>query len=309
MRLYLYKNKKKMVYTLGESLLDIIFENQQNAVAKAGGGMLNTSVSLARSGVGVSLISELGDDKTAEIILQFLAENKVDAKFIKKYYHQKSTVALAFLNEQKVASFSIYKSYPQKRRLIYPENLSDKDMFVFGSLYSLFPEIRSEVKMILTSAKKAGSLICYDPNIRSHDLSDPEIRNALVENIAFADIVKASDEDMRTIFGELNPQEHFEEIQKINPNAVFVITLGAEGVVGFIKDCTVELPAKEVEVVSTIGAGDAFNAGIVYFLEKAGFADIRNSILKEENFREMLHSGLNFSAEVCTTLENYVGIR
>lgn len=298
-----------MVYTLGESLLDIIFENQQNAVAKAGGGMLNTSVSLARSGVGVSLISELGDDKTAEIILQFLAENKVESKFIKKYYQQKSTVALAFLNEQKVASFSIYKSYPQKRRLVYPDKLSDKDMFVFGSLYSLFPEIRIEIKMILSAAKKVGALICYDPNIRSHNLDDSEIRNSLVENIAFSDLVKASDEDMRTIFGELSHEEYYEEISKINPKAVFVLTLGAEGVVGFNQACKIELPAEEVEVVSTIGAGDAFNAGMIYYLSKTEFSDVRKSILEEQNFREMLLSGLKFSAEVCSTLENYVGTR
>lgn len=309
MRLYLYGNKKKMVYTLGESLLDIIFENKENAVAKAGGGMLNTSVSLARSGIRVSLISELGDDKTAEIILEFLAENNVEVKFIKKYYHQKSTVALAFLDEQKVASFSIYKSYPQLRRLIYPENLSEKDMFIFGSLYSLFPEIRSEVKMILTSAKKADALICYDPNIRSHNLNDPEIRNALVENIAFSNIVKASDEDMRTIFGELTPQKYFEEIKKINPNAVFVLTLGAEGVIGFTNSSEIKMPAEKVKVVSTIGAGDAFNAGMVYYLNKAGFKDVREAILEEGNLREMLRSGLKFSAEVCSTLENYVGIR
>jgi fructokinase len=163
--------------------------------------------------------------------------------------------------------------------------------------------------MILTTAKKAGALICYDPNIRSHDLSKPEIKNALIENIAFADIVKASDEDMKTIFGALSPTEHFQEIKKINPNAVFVLTLGAEGVVGFTKDCTIELPAKEVNVVSTIGAGDAFNAGMVFFLEKSGFTDVRNSVLEEDNFREMLHSGLNYSAEVCSTLENYVGSR
>ena len=298
-----------MVFTLGESLLDIIFNDSQNAVAKAGGGMLNTSVSLARSGIEVSLISELGDDRTAEIILEFLAENNVETKFIKKYYHQKSTVALAFLNKQKVASFSIYKSYPKYRRLVFPENFSDTDMLVFGSLYSLFPEIRNEVKMMLSAAKKAATLVCYDPNIRSHDLSDPDIRNALVENIAFADIVKASDEDMKTIFGELSPQEQFQEIKKINPNALFVLTLGAEGVIGFSKDCTIKLPAREVKVVSTIGAGDAFNAGMVYFLEKSKITDVRKSLLQKGNLNKMLLSGLDFSAEVCSTLENYVGRR
>ncbi len=49
-----------MIYTLGESLLDIIFTDEQNIIANAGGGMLNTSISLSRAGIDVSLISELG---------------------------------------------------------------------------------------------------------------------------------------------------------------------------------------------------------------------------------------------------------
>jgi fructokinase len=58
-----------MIYTLGESLLDIIFSSEDEIIARPGGSMLNTSVSLARCGKAVHLISELGDDKTAGIIL------------------------------------------------------------------------------------------------------------------------------------------------------------------------------------------------------------------------------------------------
>ena len=75
-----------MVFTLGESLLDIIFSENSQITAKAGGSMLNTAVSLGRSGVNVSMVSETGDDETARIILSFLEANKVQTQFIKKYY-------------------------------------------------------------------------------------------------------------------------------------------------------------------------------------------------------------------------------
>lgn len=295
-----------MIYTLGESLLDIIFESSQNAVAKPGGGMLNASVSLARSGVEVSLISELGDDTTAQIVLEFLAANAIGIEFIKKYYHQKSSVALAFLNESKVASFSIYKSYPENRHLILPENLAKEDVLVFGSLYSLDPQIRTQVLQVLIAAKKAEALICYDPNIRSHDLTDPVVRNALIENIAFADIVKASDQDMATIFGDMSFEEYFAEIQKINPGALFILTLGTEGVIGYCSDYKIKLPVKEVNVVSTIGAGDSFNAGMVYYLEKNRLRKHEIGELEKAVFKNILESGQSFSAEVCTTMENYI---
>ena len=61
-----------MVYTLGESLLDIILNTIDNVIASPGGAMLNTAVSLGRLDVPVSLITELGDDSTSAQIMSFL---------------------------------------------------------------------------------------------------------------------------------------------------------------------------------------------------------------------------------------------
>lgn len=290
-----------MVYTLGESLLDIIFDGPKNIVAKSGGGMLNTSVSLGRSGIEVSLISELGDDETAKFILGFLKENHVHINHIKKYYHQNTSVALAYLDEQKVPSFSIYKSYPENRRLISPNAFNEGDILIYGSLYSIDPIIRNEVLEIISHAKNEGALLCYDPNIRRHNLDKPELRKALNENFAFADVIKGSDEDFRNIFGENQVDYYREEIRKINPDALFVLTLGKQGVIGYYADQKNILPADQVKVISTIGAGDAFNAGMAYYLVKYG-----NDKTKDDFLINLLQSGLKFSAEVCSTMDNYV---
>lgn len=296
-----------MIYTLGESLMDIIFTDSNQITAKAGGGMLNTAISLSRSGVQVSLISELGDDRTASFIIDFLKKNKVNIQNIKKYYHQKTSVAIAHLNEFKVPSFSIYKSYPKNRRLIQPKNFNTGDILLFGSLYSLDPVIRNEVVEIIVKAKKEGALIIYDPNIRSHNLDRPELRAALNQNFSFADIIKGSEEDFMNIFGKGTADNYFKEVQKLNQDAYFIFTMGENGVTGYKGEEKIDLPAKEIEVVSTIGAGDAFNAGMAYFLVKN--EDDKNIVDNKSSaplLEGLLRSGLNFSAKVCSTLDNYV---
>jgi fructokinase len=291
-----------MVYTLGESLLDIIFTSPGDIAARPGGGMLNTAVSLGRCGTEVSLISELGDDETARIIIDFLQENSVDSKHIKKYYHQNTSVAIAFLNEKKVPSFSIHKSYPDQRRLICPQEFSDGDILFFGSLYSLDKKIRSQVLNILVRAKQGGAMICYDPNIRRHNLNDPAIKQALIENISMSDLIKASEEDLQNIFGEWPDDAYLGKIRELNPEAVFFLTRGEKGAIGFKNDVVIDLPARKIEVLSTIGAGDAFNAGIVYALNRLPQKDR----LAKNTLEEIMKSGIEFSAEVCGTMDNYV---
>ena len=64
--------------------------------------------------------------------------------------------------------------------------------------------------------------------------------------------------------------------------------------------------AKKIEVVSTVGAGDNFNAGVVYGLLVAGvtFEDLKNGI-SEDKWDIVVKSAIDFSSLVCTTLDNY----
>lgn len=295
-----------MVYTLGESLLDIIFSENGKIAAKAGGSMLNTAVSLGRSGIEVSMVSETGDDETARIILNFLEENKVQTKFIKKYYYQTTSVALAFLDKEKKPTYSIHKSYPNSRLLPSPSYIDDGDLMAFGSLYSIEPAIRHDLVHIISRAKKNGAILIFDPNIRSHKIDKGPLRDALLENIAFANIVKASDEDLLNIFGKLSFEGYFSEIKAINPGAIFVITLGKNGVVAYFKETSISLPANKVELVSTIGAGDAFTAGMIYFLKMNKISGKLLPEISKNTLEKMLESGNRYAAEVCGSMENYV---
>jgi len=296
-----------MIYTLGESLLDIIIENPDKVITRAGGSMLNVAVSLARAKVDVSLISELGDDQTSAFIVDFLKENKVNTRYIKKYYHNNTSLALAFLDANKKPTYTFYKSYTKNRNLLCPANFGEGDILLFGSLYSLDTSIRNQLKEVLIAAKRGGAFICYDPNIRNrHHLNNEETKNALNENIALADLIKGSDEDFENVFGKYSFEDYFKEVRKLNQNAPLIITRGAVGVIAFSGDNKLELPAIPVEVVSTIGAGDAFNAGIAFAMNKDNFHRDKEKGFSKNQMEVLLKSGLSFSAEVCASVDNYI---
>ena len=98
-----------MVFCLGESLLDIIISSPDDVVVRPGGAMLNAAISIGRCNIKVTLISELGDDDSADMILTYLQKNNVEASFIKCYKNSKTSLALAFLDENKKPKYSFIK--------------------------------------------------------------------------------------------------------------------------------------------------------------------------------------------------------
>ncbi len=296
-----------MIYTLGESLMDIIFESDGKITAKAGGSMLNLSVSLGRAGKPVSLLSELGDDKVSEQVLGFLETNNVETRSIRKYKNQPASVALAFLDENKKPTYSIHKSYPAKRLLQLPMQLSKEDILIFGSFYSLDSEIRGQLKAFTEFAKSQAVLLVYDPNIRqAHHFDTETTLVSLRENLAIADIIKGSDEDFENIFGMFEESFVLDEIRKLNKEATIVFTRGENGSKSFTKNSKVEAKAETIELVSTIGAGDSFTAGMVFYLSSLPEEKRNPKHLSEEELQKMLRTASRFSADVCQSLDNYV---
>jgi len=296
-----------MIYTLGESLMDLIFKSDSDIIAKAGGSMLNLSVSIGRCGIDISLISELGDDIVGDKIVNFLRENKVDERYINRYYHNKSPLALAVLDENSVPTYSFYKPYPEKRVLKTPASINKDDILVFGSFYSLEKPIHKYIKKLTDEAKSSNAIIIYDPNIRMAHKIDSEItRKYLHENLAVADIIKGSNEDFCNIFGNGDDYFFVNELRKINPEALIFITKGSEGAVVFNKEHNYSINADTVNLKSTIGAGDNFTSGIVYSLTKQNITRNDLTQLSSKSLFKILENGKNFSSNVCTSYENYI---
>jgi fructokinase len=295
----------RKIYGIGETLLDIIFKNDQPQAAKPGGAMLNSTVSLGRIGMPVSLISEYAGDDIGRMIDRFLHENGVGTDHVDHYSDGKTALAIALLNEKNDASYTFYKNYPPERlRMKFPDIRKD-DVILCGSIYAITPELRNKFTEFVSSSKAKGALVIYDPNFRMAHASElDQLRPVIIENMQMAYLIRGSDEDFRNIFGAGDPDEAWKVISKYCNCMVY--TANAEGVYVRTTGFSGRFPVKPIKPVSTIGAGDNFNAGMIAAIYKNNLRAEDLPALEEEMWSKVVGTGVDFASDVCMSYENYI---
>lgn len=298
----------RKVIGIGETVFDIIFKDNQPIGAYPGGSAFNAMISLGRSGIPCTFISEAGNDRVGQNVISFLKENGVNTDYVSVFPDSKSPISLAFLNENNDAEYLFYKDHPNdKLEFAYPDIRRD-DIVVFGSFYAVNPVIRPQVVALLDDARNKGAVIYYDVNFRpSHRHEVMKITPNLLENLEYADIVRGSHEDFGVLYKMTDPDRIYNaEISFYCKR--FICTQGSNAVElraeGGMKR---SYPVAQSQTVSTIGAGDNFNAGFIYGL-------IRNGITREqierglspEQWDGLLSCAMEFSADCCKSLFNYV---
>lgn len=300
----------RKVIGIGETVLDIIFRDEKPISALPGGSTFNAIISLGRSGVKASMISETGNDRIGQNIIKFMESNGIDASYVNVYPESKSPLSLAFLNDHNDADYIFYKDHPHDRiDYVYPEVNAD-DIVLFGSFFALNPVIRPQVYAFLDYARQRGAILYYDVNFRaSHKNEVMKVTPNLLDNLEMADIVRGSSEDFEILFRQHDADTVYRS-QIAFYTKKFIYTRSADpvevrGDSGFSK----QYPVLPTETVSTIGAGDNFNAGFIYGLIKNGIT--RQHIdqgLTESQWDALVSSALDFSAECCRDIYNYVSM-
>jgi fructokinase len=297
----------KKIFAIGESLVDIIFSNGEPRAARAGGSMLNSAVSLGRIGLPVSLITEYGDDDPGYLIDSFLRENGVGTDLVYKFKNGKTALALAFLDEKNDAHYTFYKDYPQNRLDIVIPEPGEDDILLYGSFYSITKEIRKNLTRLTENAKRKGALRIYDPNFRASHLHEIEdLRPLIIENFRNASVVRASDEDFRNIFSAENACQAWDIVSEYCNCLIY--TANASGVTVQSHGFTATFPVKKISPVSTIGAGDNFNAGLIasFFLDNIHAADIPQ--LGRKEWKNIITTAVAFASNVCLSYDNYIDL-
>lgn len=295
----------RKVYGFGETVLDIIFKDGMPAAARPGGSVLNSFVSLGRLGWDPCFISEYGMDDVGGLIEDFLKDNGVRTDFVNRYSEGQSALALAFLDSENNANYSFYKNFPVKRLQELPSSIQKDDIILFGSIYASSAAVRESVMRFLNMGREAGGLIVYDPNFRKAHLSElEELRPRIIENLAFADIVRGSDEDFKLVFGMDDPLEIADRF--LGDSCILIFTRNREGVQVYSGKNQVDVPSDKITPLSTIGAGDNFNAGIVHFLLSRNILREHIGELSEHDLEEMAITGIRFASNVCLSYDNYI---
>lgn len=295
----------RQIYGIGETVFDIIFKNGQPQAAKPGGAMLNSLVSLGRIGLPASFISEYGNDDVGSLIDSFLNENGVSTEFVHHFTDGKTGLALAFLNERNDASYTFYKNYPQNRLDIGLPEIKEDDIIICGSIYSITTEIREKFRAFTSSAKNNKAILIYDPNFRPTHSSDLDMLVPLIiQNMQSAAIIRGSDEDFRNIFGSGNADEAWNVVREYCNCLVY--TANAEGVYVRTVNYSGRFPVRKINPVSTIGAGDNFNAGMMAALYRHNIRHAHLSVMQDREWSKIISMGVDFASEVCMSYDNYV---
>jgi len=298
----------RKVIGIGETILDIIFQNGHPTAAVPGGSVFNGIVSLGRMGVNVNFISETGNDRVGKTILQFMQENHIPTEHVNVFPDGKSPVSLAFLDDKSNAEYLFYKDYPKQRLdVIFPQ-LSEDDIVIFGSFYALNPVLREKIVELLEQAREKHAIVYYDPNFRAtHKDQAMKLSPTIIENLEFADIVRGSSEDFLYMYG-------MQEVDKIYTDKIkfycprFIYTAGNQNISLRTNTFKKEYLVEPLETVSTIGAGDNFNAGLIFGLLKYNIRYRDLDSLTEENWDKIIKCGKDFASEVCKSFNNSVSV-
>ncbi len=293
------------IYAVGETILDIIFKGAEPQTARPGGSSFNAAITLGRLGAPITLISEMGKDRVGDLIQGFLEENGVNTEYMGRFMKGQSAIALAFLNAQSDAEYQFYKDYPHQRLAVdFPDFKAD-DLLMFGSFYALNPGIRPRVKALLDKASRAGATLVYDPNFRStHHPQRSSLISDIEENMKYATLVRASDEDLVNIFEAGSPDDAWEQVGRHCDALVY--TASSEGVHLRTPSLSMHMEVEPIDPVSTIGAGDTFNAGLLYGIWKQRYRKDQIKSLSREQWQELIALAIRFSREVCLSYDNYL---
>ena len=248
---------------IGETVFDILFKNNQPQKAVPGGSTFNSIVSLGRAGMHCAMVTEAGGDHVGDLICNFLQENGVSPEYVCRHPNVQSHISLAFLDEHNDAQYVFYKDHASVSLDGKQPEMSKDDVVLFGSFFAINPAIRPVVGGLLRKAREAGAWLYYDINFRKNHIADlPEVMSNIEENMQLADVVRGSMEDFDYLYGLKTGEAIDERVSRYCQT--LILTDGARQIRVYTPEGCETYPVQPIETVSTVGAGDNFNAGYIY---------------------------------------------
>jgi fructokinase len=223
--------------------------------ATPGGGPFNTARALARLGVPVAFLGHLSDDAHGRTLLEALRADGVALDLV-SIGHEPTTLAVAHVDASGAARYEFDiegTAAPALTAAMVPRRLPAGVVALHIGTLGLALEPIASTLLDLLAREGAGRVVMLDPNVRPGVVPDPVYRENLRRAIAMSTIVKASEEDLAWLGAP--------------PEArLLVVTRGRRGAFAIHAGHRVDVPAVNVDVVDTIGAGDAFGAALLAWL-------------------------------------------
>ncbi len=259
---------------IGELLIDFVSTAPDVALAEApgfvkapGGAPANVAVGLAKLGVDAGFIGKVGADAFGDFLREVLQQNGVDTAYLIAGETSRTTLAFVATRSDGIKDITFYR-HPGADIQLAPdeidiEYIQSAELFHYGSVSLSHSPSREATLHAIRSAKASGARLSYDPNLRLMLWDDAaNAKRWIWEVMPYADVVKISDEEWEFVTGDADFEQGIERILGLGVK-LLVVTLGERGCYytngfanGFVDGFT-------VDVVDTLGAGDAFVAAML----------------------------------------------
>jgi fructokinase len=295
-----------MILACGEALVDMVTSKcgeEEGYVARPGGSPCNVAVGLARLGVPAGFLGRLSTDSFGTLIRHHLGENGVDTRYVREG-REHTTLGFVHHSGRAEVDYTFYVENSADRNLRTDDLPPALDGSVaalhFGSLATVLEPVASTLEE-LVRRERGGRLISLDPNIRPRIIEDAAAYRARLESlVGLADLVKLSAADTAWLYPDVPLPTMAARWLGLGA-ALVVVTRGGEGSTAFGQRATVSAPAPQVEVVDTVGAGDAFTSGSLAWLHDHGLLE-RSCLaeLDERDLAALLSHANRVAALTCT---------
>lgn len=277
------KERKPIIVGIGELLWDMLPTGK-----KAGGAPINFVYHASRLGAEGYAISAIGDDMLGKEIIEELDRYHIQ-HLIEKVPYPTGTVKVG-LTEEGIPSYTISERVAWDH-IIATSNAVDlaeqADAICFGTLAQRSAQSRETIQAI-SSFAPTDAYRLFDINLRQHYYS----KELIEESFYLANVLKANDREfavLKELFGLTGSEKEAARwfIEKYNLR-MFVLTAGASHSTIYTREEISTLPTQQVQVVDTIGAGDAFSAALVI------------ALLKGKSLEEAHQEAVKCAAFVCS---------
>lgn len=248
-------------HVAGEALVDIV-----DSVAHPGGSPLNVAVGLGRLGRKVSLTTDIGHDEHGDLIAAHLEDSGVQLAASSRGDEPTST-ATVVLDAASNASYDFDLHCKLDHLQTY-----EADLLHTGSVAAfLSPSAQQLVEVF--SSTGAKQLRSYDPNLRPALIDDRDAALGTIEKLcSLAHVVKLSDEDALWLYPGWDADRVLDHLLDLGASLA-VMTFGARGAQAMTREHEIVVPSFSVTTVDTVGAGDAFMAGLLHGLFEGSLAN------------------------------------
>ena len=261
------RQDRGVIVVCGEALIDMVVGDHGTRRQAPGGGPFNTARALARLRVPTAFLGHFSEDQLGRLLADRLASDGASLA-LASFGPEPTTIAVANIGKDGLAEYEFViegTSAPNLTRERIPSELpAEVNALHLGTLGLVLQPMASSLTE-LVQRENGSRLVMLDPNIRPVLATDPQYRARLHSLIPQSTIVKASAEDLAWLYPEIDYRAAAERILDAGVRLVLV-TLGAEGAYGATRNSHLSVSAPTIQVVDTIGAGDAFGAAALAWL-------------------------------------------